>query len=189
MPVTSTDVANQAIMLVGNNTPPVTGVAPSFDDSAAGIALSKLYVPCVQTVGRQFEWDMARNNIALTTSGNVAPIGWLYEYLYPSNGIEVWQLLPATITDANNPLPLNWSVGNTLVTGTQTKVIWSNTQNARAIYNNNPNENTWDALFREAVVRHLASELAMAILGRPDTAQSYLQSGVAFEKIGETRPD
>lgn len=187
--VTSTDVANQAIFLIGDNQPAVTGVAPTFDNSAAGQALQKLYAPAVATVARQWGWDLARATVALSPTGNAPPIGWTQEYLYPPNGIELWQLIPQTIADPNNPLPVNWNVGNAVVSGSQVKVIWTNLANAQATYNNNPNENTWDPLFREAVVRLLASELAMAIAGRPDTAEALLQSGSAFETIGEARPD
>ncbi len=187
MPVTSNDIANQAIQLMGDNQPPVTGQAPTFDTSPAGVALSKLYSACVQTVARQFEWDMARNTVNLTLSGNPAPFPWTYEYLYPTNGVEVWQLAPASLSDANNPLPTNWVVANSVVTGQQQRVIQTNLQNALAIYNNNPNENTWDAGFREAVVRLLASELALALSGKPDTAQMLLTSGSAFEAIAERR--
>lgn len=187
---TSNDVANEAIVLIGDDQPFVNGVAPTFDNSAAGKALQKLYAPCVATVQRQFGWDASRNAVALTASGNTPAMpGWAYEFLYPSNGIEVWQLMPATLTDPNNPLPVNWDVGNNLVSGTQTKVIWTNLQNAQAIYNNNPSENTWDALFRESVVRLLASELAIALAGKPDTSQLLLDSGAAFGNLGEQRPD
>jgi hypothetical protein len=189
MPITSNDIANQAIQLIGDNQPLVTGQAPSFDSSTAGIALSKLYVPCVQTVARQFAWDMARNTIALTLSGNTPPFPWTFEYLYPTNGIEVWQVHPNNLGDVNNPLPLNWSIANAVVGGQQQRVVWSNLASAYATYNNNPNENTWDSLFREAVVRLLASELSMAVAGKPDAAQSYLESGGAFETIGEARED
>ena len=190
MAVTSNDVANQALQLIGDNMPPVAGFAPTFDNSPAGLALQRLYSPAVATVGRQWGWDLARSTVALTLSGNPAPAGWAFEYLYPSNGIEVWQLASAPpLPDINNPLPQNWNVGNNVISGTQTKVIWSNLANAQATYNNNPSETTWDPLFREAVVRLLASELAMAILGRPDTAAALLQSGAAFESIGETRAD
>lgn len=188
MAVTSNDVANQAIQLIGDNQPPVSGHAPTFDNSTAGVALQKLYAPAVATVARQWGWDFARHTATLAFSGNAAPPGWLYEYLYPGT-VEVWQLLPATMADPNNPLPVNWSVGNTLVSGVQTKVLFSNLQNAVAVYNNNPTESTWDPLFREAVVRLLASELAMAIAGRPDTAQALVETGAAFETIGEGRPD
>lgn len=187
MAVTSNDIANQAIQLIGDNQPPVTGFAPTFDDSAAGVALQSLYVPTVATVARLWNWDFARKQAALVLSGNAAPLGWLYEYLYPANGIEVWQLLPAVVTDANNPLPLNWVVGNTLVAATPTKVIWSDTQNVLAVFNSNPVENLWDALFRETMVRTLASALANGIAGRPDAAQILLDTASAFKKAGEMR--
>lgn len=189
MTVTSQDVANQAIELMGGNQPPVTGYAPSFDDSTTGQALQKLYGPCVATVARQFGWDFARTQAALTPSGNSPPAGWAEEYLYPSQGVEVWQLLPPTLADPNAPLPINWAVGNAEVSSVQTKVIWSNLSGALAAYNNNPAESTWDPGFRESVVRLLASELALALAGKPDLAENYLQSGAAFESIGEGRPD
>lgn len=188
MVATSNDVANQALQLVGDNMPPVAGFAPTFDNSTAGIALQRIYEPAVQTVGRQFGWDFARHAVALTPTGNTPPPGWAYEYIYPGT-VEVWQIEPPTQADPNNPLPVNWNVGNTLVSGVQTKVVVCNVANAVAVYNNNPAEATWDPLFREAVVRLVASELAMAIAGRPDTEASFLQSGAAFESIGEGRPD
>ena len=66
-------------------------------------------------------------------------------------------------------------------------MIQSNTQAAVAIINNMPSENVWDSGFREAVVRLLASVMAAAIAGKPDLAQSYLESGSAFEGIAEKR--
>lgn len=187
MTATSNDVANQALQLMGNNETPVTGQYPNFDSSPAGQALQRLYGPCVATVGREFEWDFARSTKALTLSGNTAPFPWAYEYIYPSDCIELWQVMPPALTDANNPLPINWVVANAVVSAQQTRVIQTNLAAALAVYNNYPNENTWDALFREAVVRLLSSELANAIASRPDTSMQLLQSGAAFESIGEAR--
>jgi len=187
MALTSTDVVNQALQLIGDNQPPVTGVAPTFDSSAAGVAAASLYALTVGTVGRQFGWDFARNNVALTLSGNTAAFPWAFEYLYPSNGVQVWQLAPPSSSDPNNPLPVNWSVGNTQVGGAQKKVIWSNQVNAFAVYNNNPTEATWDPIFQQAVVRLLASGLAMALAGKPDTAQTMLDTGGGFASSGEKR--
>ncbi len=184
---TSTSVVNQALQLIGNNQPAVTGVAPTFDNSPAGIAASSLYALTVATVGRQFGWDFARTSFALVLSGNVAPFPWAFEYLYPSNGIQVWQLIPSTLADANNPLPVNWSVGNTQVNGVQKKVVWSNQANAVAVYNNSPTEATWDPIFQQAVVRLLASGLAMALAGKPDVATTMLDTGGGFASSGEKR--
>jgi len=187
--VTSNTIANQAIGLMGDNQPSVVGNAPSFDNSPAGVALAHLYAPAVATVARQWGSELARNAYTLVPTGNTPLTLWTQEYAYPPNGIEVWQLIPAAIADANNPLPVNWDIANTEVGGTQVKVIQTNLANAIVIYNNNPNENTWDPLFREAVVRLLASELASWLAGRPDTAEALLQSGAAFESLGEGRPD
>ena len=189
MAVTSNDIANQAIQLIGDNQTFVTGEAPTFDNSTAGKALQKLYSACVATVQRQFGWDASRNNVALSVSGNAAPFPYLYEYLYPGNGIQIWQLKPASLTDNNNPLPVQWSIGNALVSGVETKVVWSNLASALGVYNNNPSEATWDPGFRESVVRLLASELTVAIAGKPDTAQLYLESGEGFETVAEQRRD
>ncbi len=187
MAVTSNDIANQAIQLIGANQPLVTGVAPAFDNSTAGIALQSLYAPCVQTVGRQFGWDFSRKTAILVLSGNVAPVPYLYEYLYPTNGIQVRQVMPETILDINNPLPVNWAVGNVTVGAAQAKVIWTNLLNAQAVFSNTPSEALWDPLFRESVVRLLASELAVAISGRLDTARDLLGSEQVFEQLGEGR--
>lgn len=189
MPLTSNDVANEAIQYLGDNQSPVTGFAPTFDNSPAGVALQYVYEGVVQFVARQFGWDFGRAIVALTLSGNVAPVGWTYEYLYPSNGVELWQLLPPTLVDPNNPLPVNWSVGNTEVNAVQTKVIWTNLLNAVATYHNNPTEATWDPGFHQAVVRLLSSVLASAIGGKPDLTQLLLESSAAVETQAEMRPD
>lgn len=189
MAVTSTEIANQALQLIGGNNQPVSGVYPNFGPatSAAAVAANLLYGPCVQTVGRQFEWDFARNTQALVLSGNVAPYPWSKEYLYPEHCIQVWTLFPATEIDPNNPSPVNFVEANNIVGAAQVRVIHTDLASAMAVFNNYPREDTWSADFREAVVRLLGSELVMAIGGKPDVAEGAIQSYGAFEKIGETR--
>lgn len=186
---TSTSVANEAILLIGDNQPLVTGVAPTFDSSTAGIALSQIYVPTVQEMQRQFAWDASRRTVALAASGNAGPypFGYTGEYIYPSNGIEVWEIQPRVPADVNDPLPSQWTIGNAQVSGTQTKVIWTNVAAPYATYNNSPNESTWDAGFLEAVVRAIAAKLAVAIAGKPDTAQYMAGSSAQAAAITKTR--
>lgn len=185
--VTSTDIVNAAISQMGDNQPPVTGVAPNFDNSTAGKAAKSLYTRCVQTVARQFGWDFSRNTAALVPTGNPAPFPWADEYLYPTNGIQVRQIMPPSLVDPNDPLPLNWSVANVLVNGVPKKVVQCNQANALAVFTNQPPEDLWDPGFVEAVVRLLASEFAVALAGKPDTAQFLLESGAKFTSIAETR--
>lgn len=189
MAVTSTDIANRALKLSGNDGPPITGAAPLFDNSTAGKVAASFYVGCVQTIGRQFQWDFARQTAALTKTANAAPYPWQFEYAYPLNCIEVWNLFPSQEDDPYDPLPVNFVIANDVVAGVQQRVVHTNLDNALAVFNNYPIESTWDALFTEAVVRLLASEFSTALLGKPDLAQSLLQSGSAFEQIGEARID
>lgn len=185
--VTSTDIVNQALQLIGDDGAPVTGTAPTFDTSPAGIAASYLYAPCIQTVARQFGWDFSRNTVTLTVSGNTAPFPYTFEYLYPTMGVEVRQVLPGALADKNNPLPINWNVANNTVSGVAVRVIHTNLAAASAVFTNQPLESQWDSLFREAVVRLLASELAMAVQARPDTSRDSIGQAVEFQKIGESR--
>lgn len=187
--LTSMSVANQAIQLIGDNQPLVSAGAPNFDSSDLGIALQQVYAPTVATIMRQFGWDLARNTQPLVLTGNIAPFPWEYEYTYPANCLEALQVAPQAMADKNNPLPVNWSIGNDVVNGNQVKVIFSNLANAILVYNNGPSENTWDSLFTETVVRLLASKLAMSVAGRADTAQVMLQSSGAMEQLAETRGD
>lgn len=184
---TSRDIINQALMISGDNTPPVTGNAPSFDSSPAGKAAAALYAPCVATVMRSFEFDFTRHTAALVLSGNVAPYPWALEYNYPADAIEVWQLSPQAETDPNDPLPVDYVVANAIVAGTQARVIHTNLASAQAIYDNYPNENLWESTFREAVVRLLGSELALSLAGKPDLSQSLLESAGTFETVATQR--
>jgi hypothetical protein len=191
---TATDIVNQAVYLIGDNQPLVTGVYPTFDNSTTGKAAQQLYALTVRAVARQFSWDFSRNEVPLVLSGNAAPLGFAFEYIYPTiaglTAVEVNQVAPAfPIADPNNPIPVNWTVGNTLVGGVQSKVIWSNQAGAVAVINNNPSESLWDPLFQQAVVRLLASAMAMAVAGKPDVAQAFLENGSAFESLAETRRD
>lgn len=116
-PLTAAGVVNRAIQLVGgwNNQGPVTGVPPYFNNSTQGLAAGVVYDECVQTVGRQFGWDFSRNIATLTNTGNTAPLGWLYEYIYPTSGIQVRQVLPPDADiDSLDPRPQRWNVGSAI---------------------------------------------------------------------------
>ena len=185
--LTSNDIANEAVMLMGGNQAAVSGMAPTFDNSTSGKALQLLYVPAVTAIARQHEWDFARKAVTLALSGNAAPFPWSYEYVYPAGCIQLWQIAPSALADPNDPLPISSAVGNAIVGGAQTKVVWTNEQNALAVINVVPLEHLWDSLFHQAVVRLLASAMAMATGGKPDLAQSMLESGGAFETLAESR--
>lgn len=189
MPQDSNSIANQAIQLIGDNQPPVVGNAPNFDSSPAGVALKQIYAPSVAFIQKQFGWDASRRLIKLTASGNSAPFPYNYEfeYLYVPFALEIWQVQALALADPNDPLPTNWTIGNTLVSGVQTKVIWTDVADAYAGLNNNPTEAVWDPILTEAVVRYLASKLAEAIAGKPETEQVQAAATGAAIEVGKVK--
>jgi hypothetical protein len=188
MAYSSTSVVNEAIMLMGGNQPPVTGAAPNFDQSAAGKAAALLYAPAVAAITRQSAWDFARTLATLAVTGNTPPVQFAYEYAYPANCDQVTQVSPAGGIDPNNPLPVNWVVGNAVVDGAPTKVIWTDLGPAVAFFSSSaPLENIWDPLFHQGVVRLLSSAMSEAIAGKPDLAMSMIEQASQFTQLGETR--
>lgn len=184
---TPTTIVNQAINYYGDNQAEVTGTFPNFDDSTAGVVAKNVYGPVVRTVMRQFGWDFGRTYATLALSGNTAPLPWAFEYIYPADGIEIRQITPGALADTNNPDPTNWTVGNALVAGVPTKVIWAEDASAKVVYSNFPPPPLWDAGFRETVVRLLASVMAAGVAGKTDTVQKLMESAGAFENAAETR--
>ena len=185
---TDVNVVNEALALTGFDGAPVTGSAPTFDSSIMGKNAARLYVPAVQAVARQFEWDFSRQVVLLGGTGNVAPFPWTKEFVYPALAVQVWQVTPTGQADANDPLPVNFAIGNAQVGGVSTKVIWCNLNLALAVYNGLPPVAVWDAGFRAAVVRLLASEFAMAGAGKPEAAQGALESFGQFIASAAERP-
>lgn len=175
-----TTICNRALYLQGNKAPEITGTYPNFDSSPPGKAAKWLYPEAVMTVGGLFEWDFARFTAALDLTVNVAPSPWTYEYLYPVDALQIWQVRPTTIEDPNYPLPVNWVRANAVVGGEQVSVIQTNIQFALAVYNNNPLPSTWSPNFTDAVVRWLSSGFAMALSGRPETQQNILTTATTM---------
>lgn len=182
-------VVNQAIEYMGDDQSPVTGNAPNFDVSIAGVAAANLYIPAVQTVARAFQFDFTRNTVALAVTGNTPLAPFSVEYAYPASAIELLQIMPRAPADLNNPLPFNWQIANTLVGGLQTKAIQCDLANAQAIIVSMPPVPLWDAGFRECVARLLASQFAMAISGKPDVAQAQFEIYQQSLQLFAGRPD
>jgi hypothetical protein len=190
-PTGPADIVNRAIVLMGgfDDNKPLTGTpASGFDGTPLGQAAAIIYGDIVQTVGKQFGWDFARNIATLAPSGGTPPPWWAFEYVYPSNGIEVRKVVASIApADPNNPVPVRMTIANNTVASIALKVIWCNVPNALAIISSQPPEPLWDAAFIEAVVRGIASALGMGNAGRPETAQLELERSGAILAVGKNK--
>ncbi len=189
-PTSPADIVNRAIVLMGgfDDNQPLTGTpATNFNGTPLGKAAAVIYGDVVQTTAKEWGWDFQRNLATLALTGNPGQFDFQFEYAYPTNGIEVLNVLPPAGTDRNNPIPPTWVIGNSVVSGVVTKTIWCDTVNAEAAISGQPPVSVWDAAFVEAVVRGVASALGMGAAGRPETGQLELERAGAAVMMGKGR--
>lgn len=180
----SADVVNQALQYAGNQ----VAISTLNDGSPAGNAAGVIYAPTWQMVARMMDPDFARRTLPLATvSGGNLPPGIAYEYSYPSDCLRLRALAPAAGSyDIYDPQLITGNVALDVIMGTPQKVIFTNQQNALAVYTSNDfTENQWDYAFLMAVVRQLASPLSMALQGRPDYARELLLTAQQYEQQAE----
>lgn len=185
----SSNVVNEALQLIGFDGNAVTGSAPTFDTSTAGQSAALFYNDSIAAVTRLHQWDFARTTAPLVLSGNPAPFPWSYEFIYPEDCVQLWQVTPQTIADVNNPAPSDWVRGVNIIGSIQQSVIWTNVSLAQAIYAGSPTPASWDPVFRANVILYLASRFAVSLLGKPDLAQSLFEQVGTMTQIGSTRSD
>lgn len=300
---TAADIVNRAIQFVGgyNNQGPVTGSPPTFDGSTVGLAAGILYDGVVQTVARQMGWEFSRQVDDLELTGNDAPLGFEFEYQYPTTGVQVRQVVDPDY-DRENPIPARWVIGSaegpasaatgyilfntnpspgdtitlngavftfvasgaqpdnfqsniggnlggtlallvgrlppngylnvpqltvanysngnpylqivygelgtegntyTLAASAATRsgptltgggdalqrVIWTDIEDAKAVFTGQPPESGWDSLFTETVVRLLASELDLGIASKPESSVIAFSQAGGIAQLGGARSD
>jgi hypothetical protein len=177
---TSVDIVNRALEEIASQ----SQIAALTDQTPEGIAAGDLYSQVVSYLLRQMDPEFARRAAELAVSGGALAYGWSYAFLYPGDCVRLRQIMPATIVP-NDPQPVRWSVQNDA--GLAATVINTNISPAVAVYTSAAvTESDWNSTFTEAVVRMLASELAMPIGGRPDFAKQKLtEAGGILESAGQ----
>jgi hypothetical protein len=181
--MTREDVVNRALEQIGAQTQ-ITSLFPP-DGSSTAEAASVLYYGAVDMVLREANWDSARTTAPLATAtGGTVPKPWIFEYLYPSDCVQVRQIMSPSF-DPNDPRPLRCAVA--IDVGLGKKVILASIADALAVYTVRPTEDEWDAILTEAIVRTLASSLAMAMAGRPDFSRTKLEEAIQIAQLGERR--
>lgn len=149
------DICNAALRRIGYPTP----IGDLYEGSPASRAALDVYSEIVLARLRAGDHEFSRKVAVLTLSGNAAPLGWTYEYLYPADCVRVRGMPP--VTRPNPPMPLLWDVGTSVVSAAQTTVIWAALANASLVYTTNlVTESDWTPLFTEEIVQHLMLALS-----------------------------
>ncbi len=180
---TDLSICNRAIAeCIGRYT--MTGTLPNFDQSAAAQACALLYVPAWQMLLREQDTEFSRVANFLVPGG--APdFPWSYSYFYPVDCLKIRSVVPAN-WNLNDPQAIRWSEQIQDISSASTRVIFTNVPNAVLVYTTLAvTPAIWDSNFEESVVRLLASELALALAGRPDLSRTLLGQAGNILQSGE----
>ena len=197
------NVSNRALAQAGTR----VQISNFNEGSVEANTCSLLFQPTFEQLGRAAHWGCLRFQAPLTlvkaaqgtpenqngTTLPIPPQPWLYEYLYPSDCLQVRYLQPTyTVPAAQVPIfptassvppytyprrQIKYVVGNDtlIVNGVPnlTKIILTDLCQAQIVYTqNNPNPQFWDSQFQAADVAALAAflipplNLNMALLNK-----------------------
>lgn len=183
---TAASIVNQALAQIGARDS-ITGTNPDFDGSPAGVAAGILYTPAINLLLRQEDYEFSRQQVPLISASISPNYPWSYAYLYPSDCVKIRSVVPVS-WDKNNPQPIRLSVETAIISSVETKIILTDVPSAILCYtSSNVTENEFDSIFQETLVRYLASELAMALAGRPDFSEHKLMESGNLVQIGAGR--
>jgi hypothetical protein len=149
------DVVNQALAKMGYK----LRVGSLFDGSLAAKKALDIYAQTRDQLLRQGDFDFSKQIVAAALTGQVAPLPWSNEYVYPANCLKVRDIFGvAYASSPNNPLPVLWTIGDN--PNTVKKVIWTNINPATLVYTAQITDPTlWETSFTEALADGLRTRL------------------------------
>jgi hypothetical protein len=195
------DLWNQSLRDIGYR----RRVAEPYEGTEASKACLEVYGQVRDELLRAEDWDFARRSLPLALlkgpppaggyyPGNVwgptyPPPGWLYEYGYPADCIELGAILPPPGRfPIYDPKPAVWRVDNDNTYSPAVKVILTNVAGAVAIYRAQViDPSTWNAGFAATLVSRLAAKLAVALAGSPDLMKAAQQESAADGAVANMR--
>lgn len=190
------DLVNQALVAIGHP----DRIAWIFDGSPAAIASLEIYGQTRDELMDAGEWPLARRaNVPLTLlkgppprggfsprtpwSARYPPPGWLYEYAYPSDMLNLKSVIRPPMAMFNlMPRPAVWRVDNdnSLIDNNgaptvQKKVILTNTAGALATYIGQVTDPTlWEPGFIKIIIDRLAEKLSRRLMKGEDVKRDQI---------------
>ena len=195
------DLVNQALREGGVK----RRIGSVYEGTEAAKTALELYGQARDELLRSEDWDFARRTLALTLlkgpppaggyyPGNLwnstfPPTGWLYEYAYPGDCLQVAAIVPQPGNfPVYDPKPAVWRIDNDNALSLAAKVILTNVRNAVAIYRAQViDPSTWNASFTATLIARLAAKFAIALSGSLDLAKAEDQEAAGEAAIADVR--
>ena len=210
------DLVNMALDAIGGQATINSINPPGPPNSLAAQVASRNYQQQVTDIFRAANWSTGRYQTPLTllraaygtpenttSTTNVPPIPWLYEYAYPSDCMRMRFVLPNVTQLAGAPVPMTGIAANQFpvtssscpfipgidkdANGNQVRVILTNVENAVGIYTQLVQDpNLWDSMLQSAVIAALAAYFVNPLNRNAALLNERVQIAVAILKEART---
>ncbi len=195
---TPADVANLALAKLGYR----LKVGTLLDGSDHANSILQVYGQARDELLRKFDYDFAQRSVALTLlksapvggyfppnvwdPATMPPIGFGYEYDYPSNCIKIRAVKRrAAFLFDPAPLPADWTEANDNSYTPPRRVILCNFPDATATFTGRVTDpEAWDIAFTEALAAALAERAGPALIGLE--AQKALAESARGQAVAST---
>lgn len=175
---TPADVANNSLTRLGYK----LRVGSLLDGSNQSQVILQVYGQTRDELLRNFDYDFAKRTIALSLlksappggyfppntwdPTSMPPVGFLFEYAYPSDCVKIRNLVPQPSFVVNmNPQPIDFTEFNDNGYVPPRRTILTNVANAIASYTGRVTDPTnWDVAFAEAFAAALARRIGPSLV-------------------------
>lgn len=173
------EVAREALAQIGTR----SKIASLDDGSAEAQYINLLYGPIRDFLLVDGDYDFALTHVGLVAITTPPPFPWAVAYEYPvgAEALRIRQLIPENY-DPLDPRPVEWNI-----TGGTGHFIYASRPIVRALITFRATEDLWDAMFRQSMVRMLASALAFALENRIEASKVKLDEALGFAGIAKLR--
>ncbi len=195
------DLINQALIELG-----VTRrIASIMEGSDLAIAALEIYGQTRDRLLGDKDWPFARRNVALKLlkgppppggynrrtpwSSAYPPPGWLYEYLYPADCVNLGAVIPppGMMFDLD-PVAAQPRIDNDPTLAPPAKVILSNIKGAIAVYTGQITDmTTWEPGFTQVMIDGLKAGLALAAQRGLSLEKEMSGEAMATERLSDER--
>ena len=176
--MTALDVAREALAQIGTR----SKIASLEDGSAEATYINLLYAPIRDFLLTDGDYDFSLVATELVPLATAPAPPWLYGYVYPIDALRIRQLFPK-VHDPLDPRPIEWTISSTL----GVRQISTRAEAVQIHYTRAVAEELWDAMYRQAFVRMLASALAFALENRIEASKVKLDEALGFAGIAKVR--
>ena len=172
---TDTDLANQALALIGQDSVP--SLLTSLNNKTV-VAINAHLANTKEQVLRMRDWNCARRRATLSLTTNNESLGeWTYSYRTPADCLAVRRLICFPYTNQRHVF--SWEVDSE-----GKRVLYCHLENAAIIYQANITDvNRWDRLLFNACAALLASRLAASFGKDVKMAEKFLMD--AYREFDE----